>query len=57
VKIPAVSAPQAHFEVAEDAVKFALEQEEQVTSQINALVSIAKAESVYTARQFPSVVH
>jgi len=33
VKIPAVSAPQAHFEVAEDAVKLSLEQEEQVTSQ------------------------
>jgi ferritin len=31
VKIPAVSAPQAHFEVAEDAVKLSLEQEEQVT--------------------------
>src|SRR5208282_3260525 len=29
VKIPAVSAPQAHFEVAEDAVKLSLEQEEQ----------------------------
>jgi bacterioferritin (cytochrome b1) len=42
VKIPAVSAPQADFEVAEDAVKLSLEQEEQVTSQINALVSMAK---------------
>src|SRR4030088_2872825 len=52
VKIPAVSAPQAHFEVAEDAVKLSLEQEEQVTAQINALVSIAKAESDYTADNF-----
>src|SRR5271165_6307511 len=52
VKIPAVSAPQAHFEVAEDAVKLSLEQEEQVTSQINALVSMAKAESDYTADNF-----
>jgi hypothetical protein len=43
VKIPAVSAPQAHFEVAEDAVKLSLEQEERVTAQINALVSMAKA--------------
>ena len=52
VKIPAVSAPQAHFEVAEDAVKLSLEQEEQVTTQINALVSMAKAESDYTADNF-----
>jgi bacterioferritin (cytochrome b1) len=41
VKIPAVSAPQAHFEVAETAVKLSLEQEEQVTTQINALVAMA----------------
>jgi len=52
VKIPAVSAPQAHFEVAEDAVKLSLEQEEQVTTQINALLSMAKAESDYTADNF-----
>ena len=52
VKIPAVSSPQAHFEVAEDAVKLSLEQEEQVTTQINALVSMAKAESDYTADNF-----
>jgi hypothetical protein len=51
-KIPAVSAPQAHFEVAEDAVKLSLEQEEQVTTQINALLSIAKADSDYTADNF-----
>ena len=51
-RIPAVSAPQAHFEVAEDAVKLSLEQEEQVTTQINALVSMAKAESDYTADNF-----
>jgi bacterioferritin B len=52
VKIPAVSAPQAHFKVAEDAVKLSLEQEEQVTTQINALVSMAKAESDYTVDNF-----
>ena len=52
VKIPAVCAPQAHFEVAEDAVKLSLEQEEHVTTQINALVSMAKAESDYTADNF-----
>jgi ferritin len=42
----------AHFEVAEDAVKLSLEQEEQATSQINALVSMGKAESDYTADNF-----
>ena len=47
-----MSAPQAHFKVAEDAVKLSLEQEEQVTSQINALVSMAKAESDYTTDNF-----
>ena len=52
VKIPAVSAPQAHFEVAEDAVKLSLDQEEKVTTQINALLSTAKAESDYTADNF-----
>src|SRR5262252_204970 len=52
VNIPAVPAPQAHFKVAEDAVKLSLEQEEQVTTQINALLSMAKAESDYTADNF-----
>jgi bacterioferritin (cytochrome b1) len=52
VKIPAVSAPQAHFEVAEAAVKLSLEQEEQVTTHFNALVSMAKAEPDYTADNF-----
>jgi ferritin len=47
-----VSAPQAHFEVAEDAVKLSLEQEEQVTIQINTLMSMAKAESDYTTDNF-----
>jgi ferritin len=52
VNIPAVSAPQAHFKVAEDAVKLSLAQEERVTTQINALVSMAKAESDYTTDNF-----
>ena len=47
-----MSAPQAHFEVAEDTVKLSLEQEEQVTTHINALLSMAKAESDYTADNF-----
>jgi bacterioferritin B len=42
VQIPPVSAPRAHFEVAEDAVKLSLEQEQQVTTQINALNPIIR---------------
>jgi len=52
VNIPAVPAPQAHFKTAEAAVKLSLEQEERVTEQINALVSLAKAESDYTSDNF-----
>ena len=52
VDIPAVPAPQGTFEVAEAAVKLSLEQEEQVTTQINALLSMAKAESDYTTDNF-----
>jgi ferritin len=52
VNIPGVRAPEAHFNVAEDAVKLSLQQEERVTAQINALVSIAKSESDYTTDNF-----
>ena len=52
VNIPAVPAPQAQFAAAEEAVKLSLEQEERVTTQINALVSLAKAESDYTTDNF-----
>ena len=52
VNIPAVPAPQANFKTAEAAVKLSLEQEERVTEQINALVSLAKAESDYTSDNF-----
>ena len=52
VNIPSVPAPEAHFNVAEDAVKLSLQQEERVTAQINALVSIAKSESDYTTDNF-----
>src|SRR5258708_37236329 len=52
VEIPSVAAPQANFAAAEDAVKLSLEQEERVTTQINALVSTAKAESDYTTDNF-----
>ena len=52
VNIPTVPAPQANFKTAEAAVKLSLEQEERVTEQINALVSLAKAESDYTTDNF-----
>jgi ferritin len=52
VNIPAIPAPQAHFKFAEDAVKLSLEQERKVTSQVNALVQMAKAESDYTTDNF-----
>ncbi len=52
VDIPAVPAPQGAFKVAEAAVKLSLEQEEQVTTQINALLSMAKAELDYTTDNF-----
>jgi bacterioferritin B len=43
VNIPAMSAPRAHFKVAEDAIKLSLEQEARVTTHTNALVSMARA--------------
>jgi ferritin len=52
VDIPSVPAPQGYFNAAEEAVKLSLEQEERVTSQVNALVSMAKAESDYTTDNF-----
>ena len=52
VSIPAISPPQCHFKFAEDAVKLSLEQEKRVTSQINAIVHTAKAESDYTTDNF-----
>jgi bacterioferritin B len=52
VNITAVPAPQAHFKVAEDAVKLSLDREEHITTQINALPSAAKAESDCTADNF-----
>src|SRR5207249_2858987 len=52
VQIPAVSAPQSHFQFAEEAVKISLEQEKRVTEQINQLVHIAKSESDYTTDNF-----
>lgn len=52
VNIPAILAPQCQFGTAEAAVKLSLEQEESVTSRINALVRLAKGESDYISENF-----
>ena len=52
VNIPAVGAPRCKFDAAEQAVQISLDQEKKVTSQINALVHIAKEESDYTTDNF-----
>jgi len=44
--------PQTGRRRAEAAVKLSLEQEQRVTTQINALLSMAKAESDYTTDNF-----
>jgi len=52
VIIPAIGAPIHTFNFAEDAVKLSLEQEKQVTAQVNQLVHIAKEEKDYTSDNF-----
>lgn len=52
VNIPAIPAPQCDFKHAEEAVALSLEQEKHVTSQINAIVHMAKEESDYTSDNF-----
>ena len=52
VKIPAIAAPICRFDTAEQAVQLSLDQEKKVSSQINALVHIAKEESDYTSDNF-----
>ncbi len=52
VVIPAIGAPIPTFNFAEDAVKLSLEQEKQVTAQVNQLVHIAKEEADYTSDNF-----
>jgi ferritin len=50
--IPALPAPHAAFQFAEEAVRLSLEQEKRVTAQINNLVHLAKQENDYTTEQF-----
>ena len=52
VDIPAIPAPQCDFRHAEEAVALSLEQEKRVTTQINAIVHMAKEESDYTSDNF-----
>ena len=50
--IPAIPAPAATFQFAEDAVRLSLDQEKRVSAQVNNLVHLAKGESDYTTDQF-----
>ena len=52
VVIPAISAPQSSFGSAEESVKLSLDQEVQVTHQINALVELARGENDYITINF-----
>jgi ferritin len=52
VVIPAIAAPQASFNSAEESVKLSLDQEVQVTHQINALVELARSENDYITINF-----
>jgi bacterioferritin B len=45
VEIPAIHAPQSNFKKAEAAIKLSLDQEIEVTHQINALVELARSEN------------
>lgn len=52
VVFPAIPAPQATFQFAEDAVKLSLEREKEVTRQINHLLGLAKSQTDYTTDTF-----
>ena len=52
LQIPAIPAPKSEFASAEEAVKLALEWEEEVTQQVYTLVDIAKEDSNYIAVRF-----
>ncbi len=52
VRIPAIAAPKATFETAEEAVQLSLDWEIEVTRQINALYDIAKAKNDYAGQNF-----
>jgi ferritin len=52
VVIPGIDAPQSQFQSAEEAIKLSLDQEIQVTHQINALVELARSENDYITINF-----
>jgi ferritin len=52
VVIPAIAAPQSKFQSAEEAIKLSLDQEIQVTHQINALVELARSQNDYITINF-----
>jgi bacterioferritin B len=52
VVIPAIDAPRSQFQSAEEAIKLSLDQEIQVTHQINALVELARSENDYITINF-----
>ena len=52
VVIPAIGAPQSSFKSAEEAIQLSLDQEVQVTHQINALVELARSENDYITINF-----
>ena len=52
VVIPAIAAPQPTFQNAEEAIQLSLDQEVEVTKQINALVELARSENDYITNNF-----
>ena len=52
VVIPAIEAPRSTFKAAEDPVKLSLDQEVNVTKQINALVELARSENDHITINF-----
>jgi ferritin len=52
VVIPAIDAPVSQFQSAEEAIKLSLDQEVQVTHQINALVELARSENDFITINF-----
>ena len=52
ISIPAIPPPQCRFATAEEALKLSLQQEIKVTTQVNALVHLAKEEADYISDNF-----
>src|SRR5256714_2840239 len=52
VVIPVIGAPESNFKTPKEAVKLSLDQEVQVTKQINALVELARNENDYITINF-----